>query len=117
MAAPSQHELPPRLETAFADLQRYVQHLDRDGGATFVAQLALMSPAEVHEKLRGVQNFALKLGFEEAREMQRGRALNVFGSGAAAQASGGGSQGTQAPQQQASGSGGVSQSSGAQPSP
>ena len=37
-----------------------------------------MSTKEVYGKLEGIQNFSLKLGFEEARELKRGRALGVL---------------------------------------
>ncbi|CAI8048448.1 Protein lin-52 homolog [Geodia barretti] len=43
-----------------------------------INELACLTPAQLMEKIRGLQNLAYQLGVEEARQMSRGRHLNVL---------------------------------------
>lgn len=43
-----------------------------------INELASLTPAQLMEKIRALQNMAYQLGVEEARQMSRGRYLNVF---------------------------------------
>jgi len=71
-----QQQLAAFLASEFQDLMHRIVAIDN--GDMFLTELLLMSRTEIHQKLRAVQTYALRLGFEEAKEMQRGRLLNIL---------------------------------------
>lgn len=70
------------LPGEFEELVRRVGALDDEDGSRFLPVLTHLPLDQVYDKLDSIQSFALRLGFDEAREMQRGHALGVFDAGA-----------------------------------
>lgn len=56
-----------RLDDNFAELTKYLETLDNDEGTSFIPAIAAFTPAQLMDKLKAIENFALNLGFEEAR--------------------------------------------------
>jgi hypothetical protein len=73
---PPQQQLATFLATEFQELMHRIIAIDNED--MFMSELLSMPQTEIHEKLRAVQTYALRLGFEEAKEMQRGRLLNIL---------------------------------------
>mmetsp|Transcript_36270 Transcript_36270/g.71285 ORF Transcript_36270/g.71285 Transcript_36270/m.71285 type:complete len:113 (-) Transcript_36270:365-703(-) len=67
------------MDAQFSDLIQYTQKLDQGDGGELVAILSELDHDQIHEKLRLIENYALCLGFEEARAMQKGRILDILG--------------------------------------
>eukprot|EP00808_Paulinella_micropora_P026014 g69022.t1 len=67
-----------RLDKSFQELTEYYEQLESDNGTIFLSVIKSLTPQQVYEKLRAIENYALALGFKEAREMQHGRRLNIL---------------------------------------
>ncbi|XP_046860515.1 protein lin-52 homolog [Xenia sp. Carnegie-2017] len=49
-----------------------------DGDMDLLQEFGSLTTAQLMEKVRGLQNLAYQLGLEEAREMTRGKFLNIL---------------------------------------
>jgi len=66
------------IEQSFVELSSYIDQLDNDDGNSFLPVLQSLTPKQIAEKLHQIEQYSLQLGFEEAREMQRTRILDIF---------------------------------------
>jgi hypothetical protein len=81
---PQQHQPQQQMPSydfkqSFEELTTYVEQLDTDNGTSFQPVLASLSTPQLLDKFRGIENYALRLNFEENSELQHGRSLNIFG--------------------------------------
>lgn len=85
------------LGKRFGELERLLHSLDHEDGSRFLPVLARMPLDEVYSKIDVMHGWALRLDFEQARELERGTSLGVFDSGGDAAAAAGGAAPAAAP--------------------
>jgi hypothetical protein len=73
------------LNVEFLLLRDYVGELDADAGAQFLPRLQEMGTADLLSKTSSIEEYAMRLNSSEVHEFRRGRVLDLFGTGSAAE--------------------------------
>jgi hypothetical protein len=76
-AAEIQRELEKR-EQSFQDLTQYLTALDEDGGQGLISVMSKLSAEQIVQKIDVIEEFSKSINQSEARELQRGRVLNIL---------------------------------------
>jgi len=69
-----------QLDRSFTELTQYITQLDTDDGKNLMGVIQGFTPDQIIDKVRMIENYSYNLGVSEARQMQRGRVLNILGT-------------------------------------
>ncbi|XP_012937711.2 protein lin-52 homolog [Aplysia californica] len=73
----TEYEVSQNLQSKNAGTPRWLADLEKDD-INLLQEFGSLTLSQLMEKVRGLQNLAYQLGLEEAREMTRGKFLNIL---------------------------------------